>query len=206
MLLLQYAREAREKKREFKFLLDTDAFAFHWVVEFFPYRPHVVNWHKCYIVHSLKWHEKKKGARKKRARYTNRKMRRAFFLMNVLNANKNYDALAGKSIDRAAINHGANAYYFKKLRSKGNKKIVRYSENRLYSQLFVWRVRFWFRFYVVLIFSFGHRSHLNGPNVQMSSRMTLSFESNFCELLQTSEIKLREKIWWVWEKKRSEYE
>lgn len=42
---------------------------------------------------------------------------------NVLNANKNYDAFVAKSIDaEAAINHGANAYYFEKLRLNRNKK------------------------------------------------------------------------------------
>lgn len=42
---------------------------------------------------------------------------------NVLNANKNYDAFVAKNIDaEAAINHGANAYYFEKLRLNHNKK------------------------------------------------------------------------------------
>lgn len=43
---------------------------------------------------------------------------------NVLNANKNYDAFVEKKHRRseAAINHGANAYYFEKLRLNRNIK------------------------------------------------------------------------------------
>lgn len=43
---------------------------------------------------------------------------------NVLNANKNYDAFVGKKHrwSEAAINHGANAYYFEKLRLNRNIK------------------------------------------------------------------------------------
>lgn len=65
---------------------------------------------------ALHWRKKKSAIHQsKNAAYV------FFFQMNVLNANKNYDAFAGKK-HRVAINRGANAYYSKKLQSNGNKK------------------------------------------------------------------------------------
>lgn len=112
----------------FKFLLNTDTFAFHCVVEFFSVCIYGCMWwigvsailssHQNDIAF---WYRKK---------YCQSQNIGSFFFIhfsiqaNVLNGNKNYDAFVEKKHrwSEAAINHGANAFYFQKLRLNRNIK------------------------------------------------------------------------------------